>query len=141
MPSVTEFVEYKPWKACRILVVVNEDGRTPVLEYFHEIKKTHPDEYKKIVLTLKKAVAHGPRNIHDPGMCKLVGDVGEFKARKKLLRIFWFFADSKKIGSLLVDTIVLTHAARPDKGPQQSKEIAKAEKMLAEYLISPFPEI
>lgn len=69
-----------------------------------------------------------------------VGDVGEFKARKELLRVFWFFADSKQLGSRRVDTIVLTHVASPHKGQPQQREIAKARELLAQYRECPFPE-
>ena len=140
MTFVREFMEYKPWGACRILVVVEDDRRCQVQEFLREHAMTHPMEYKKIANSLRRAVSHGPRDIHDEGMCKIVGDVGEFKARRELLRVFWFFADSKQIDNRRVDTIVLTHAARPNKGQEQEREIAKAKIMLARYRECPFPE-
>lgn len=127
--------------ACRILVIVDDDRRCPVQEYLKDIKINRPAEFKKLVFSLRRAVTYGPRNIHDEGICKIVGEVGEFKARKELLRVFWFFADSKRIGNRQIDTIVLTHAARPNKGQEQNREIAKATSLLTQYRKCPFPEI
>ena len=139
MLSVREYTEFKPWGACRILVVVDDTGLSQVEEFLRECKHSHIAEYEKILRTLRRAASRGPRDIHDEGMCKIVGDVGEFKARKELLRVFWFFADSKTLGNRRIDTIVLTHAARPNKGQEQNREIAKAEDLLAQYRESPFP--
>lgn len=139
MLFVREYVEYKPWGACRILVVVDDKGRCQVEEYLKGCKATREIEYKKMRLVLAKAASLGPRGIHDDRLCKIVGNVGEFKALGKLLRVFWFFADSKTMGNRRIDTIVLTHAARPGKGQEQDRAIKRAEDIHAQYQQSPFP--
>ena len=140
MLYVCEFEQFIPWRKCRILVVVDENGHCKLQEYLDELAVTRPVEYKKIMSTLRRVVSRGPRDIHDEGMCKIVGEVGEFKARNELLRVFWFFADFRYIRSLRVDTIVLTHIARPNKGQEQDREIRRAEEMAAQYRRSPFIE-
>jgi len=139
MLYVREYMEYKPWGACRILVVVRDNGKAEVEDYLDKIIKTHPKEIVKIAYVLKRAALAGPRSFPDDGVCKIVGEVGEFKAKGYLLRVFWFFAASVIIDGQRIDTIVLTHAARPNKGQEQSREIQRAERIAAEYRHSPFP--
>jgi hypothetical protein len=44
------------------------------------------------------------------------------------------------LGNRKIDTIILTHAARPDKNIQ-NREIKRAERIAAQYKESPFEEI
>lgn len=139
MLYVREYVEYKPWVACRLLVVVGDNGKSQVEEYLHKLQISHSKEYRNIALVLKLAAELGPRCIHNERSCKIVGDVGEFKAKGTLLRVFWFFGGSILLGERRIDTIILTHAARPNKGQEQNREIQRAEDIAARYYESPFP--
>ncbi len=139
MLYVREFSAYKPWIACRILVVVGNNGKADVEEYLE--KSVDDNDFKKIARVIAEAVKKGPDKIHNNRTCrKIINDkkkppVFEFKAKDSLLRVFWF-REEKGDG---IPTIILTHAAHPAKGKPQEAEFDRVYRIANEYFVSPFP--
>ncbi|MHB9108556.1 MAG: hypothetical protein ACYDCO_15980 [Armatimonadota bacterium] len=127
---------------CGIMVVVDDAGHCEVETKLREYQRTHPREFKKIVLVINKLAEKGHQAIYDTSLCrKLHGRAGEglyeFRDPGGLLRVIWFFIPSSDGGSSAA--ILLVSASRPNKGAEQDREIERAQTMRQRFLVNPFP--